>query len=47
MIHFGAQLTIKAFSEGEVIHKTVIYGLGVKYEVKIGNLCILHSGFFT
>ena len=31
MIHFGAQLTIKALSEGEVIHKTVIYKTVIYY----------------
>lgn len=38
MVHFGAQLTVKALSEGEVVYKTVIYGLSIQYEGKQGNL---------
>ena len=45
MIHFGAQLTVKALSEGEIVHKTVIYGVRVQYETKNGNLYVMTMNF--
>ena len=45
MIHFGAQLTVKTLSEGEIVHTTVIYGVRVQYETKNGNLYVMTVNF--
>ena len=38
MIHFGAQLTVKPLGEGDIIHRTITYGVTADYEKNRGSL---------
>ena len=40
MLHFTAQLTVQALMEGNVVDKTIVYGLGIQYDKKCANLII-------